>query len=134
MAMKLIAKLLCVYLLSVGAARAGDGATLLTFDDVALAPGDHVPLYGYGGLEWSNFSAYNSSLLTANFGYRAGMVSAPNVAFNDYGDPASIRSSGRFNLISAYLTAGWIWDSEVQIRVQGFVGTSLMFDHTYAVN
>ena len=62
-------------------------------------------------------------------GYYYGMVSAPNVAFNDWGGPAEIDSPGtNFNFLSAYLTGAW--NDNLNIEVQGFNGTNLLYDQT----
>src|SRR5437899_44595 len=102
----------------------------LTFDD--LSPGEFsgpIP-NGYGSLQWNNFGVYNGSIRPVTDGYRTGNVSPPNVAFNDFGAPASISISGTFTLNSAYLTSAGLNQG---VRVQGFVGTKLAYDNSYAV-
>lgn len=136
--MKLLSKLLGIYIATVGAAHVGFGATVLTFDDLAGgAPSDtilQIVPNGYGGLNWYNFAVLNTSSLPATYGYRTGTVSPENVAFNPFGDPASISSPNAFDLNSAYLTAALNLDTPLQIEVQGFVGNTLTYDHTYTVN
>jgi hypothetical protein len=110
---------------------------VLTFDE--LSPGSNdawVPVgNGYGGLQWNNFGAINGLLRPANEGYHAGVVSASNVAFNLYGDPASIYSVVPFDFKSAYLTAAInLPDWTIQLAVQGFVGTTLVYDRTVVVS
>jgi hypothetical protein len=87
---------------------------------------------GYQGLSWSNFWVSNA-ILHANSvntnGYYYGMVSPSNVAFNAKGNPAEIDSSGtNFNFLSAYLTGAW--NSNLNIEVEGFNGTNLLYDQT----
>ena len=66
-------------------------------------------------------------------GYGNSLVSGDNVAFNGYGNPASISvNGGSFNLNSAYLTAALADDTVVE--VQGFVGGTLTYDNIYTVN
>src|SRR5580658_3732952 len=105
-------KLLFIGIALVGATAAGNAATLLTFDD--LPAGGPSALYppvvpnGYGGLNWGNFAVENGLEFdaTPGDGYYYGVVSSSNVAFNDYGNPASITvSSGLFDLDSGYLTS-----------------------------
>ena len=112
----------------------GYGATVITFDD--LSPGA-IP-DGYGGLEWNDiapafsFQVVNGSLQSTNGGYYNGRVSPPNVAANQWGNPAMFRYASRFNLDSAYLTAAS--SNGLQVRVQGFVGNSSIYDQTNVLN
>jgi hypothetical protein len=116
------------------AAFAGSPVTL-TFDDLAAptppSPSASIPS-GYGGLQWSNFLYANTlAIHIAPSGYSNGVVSAPNVAVNGFGQPASL-SGGTFDLDSAYLTGAW--DDGLQVEVQGFVGNTLTYDNTWTVN
>jgi hypothetical protein len=130
-AMKLLSALVCVAL-SVATAHAADDTTILTFDDISVGF-DHIPMpQGYGNLQWSNFRVVNGWNQPWNSGYRTGMVSPNNVAFNPFGDPAAIGSANLFDLDSAYLTAGVL--NALQIQIQGYVGTTLAYDTTYTVN
>jgi hypothetical protein len=106
--------------------------TVITFDDIASPPGGAFITNGYQGLIWSNFATLNAVLQTnlngAN-GYGYGMVSPSNVAFNADGTPAEIDSPGtNFNFLSAYLTGAW--NSNLNIEVQGYRGTNLIYDET----
>src|SRR6516225_1960177 len=104
-------------------------ATLLTFDD--LSPGSSYAAVpnGYGGLQWLGFGVLSGTQYPT-YPYYTGMVSPTNVAFNwdPYDRRASISNSSPFNLESAYLTSGI--QAPLQIEVQGFVGTNLVFDNT----
>ena len=129
--MKSLHKLACLYLASAGIAFGATPVTI-TFDDLATGGYEYsgsIP-NGYYGLQWGNFLAMDAP----NFGpsgYLNGMVSANNVAYNWYGNPASL-AGGLFDLNSAYLTAAW--SDGLQVRVQGFVGTTLTYDNTYTLN
>ncbi|HTD66196.1 MAG TPA: Ig-like domain-containing protein [Candidatus Limnocylindria bacterium] len=109
----------------------------LTFDD--LSPGGNgswiaIP-NGYGGLQWNNFGVINGLLRPASEGYHRGVVSVSNVAFNLFGDPATISSSIPFDVKSAYLTAAInLPNWTIQVAVQGFVGTTLVYDRTFVLN
>ncbi len=126
--MRLPPLIICLCLLVPGTAPA-----VITFDD--LSPGlDWMPIQnGYAGLQWSNFGVLNGSLRPANEGYHAGTISLPNVAFNLFGNPASLSSSIPFDLHSAYLTSALNLDTTLHIRVQGFRGTTLAYDNVYDV-
>lgn len=106
--------------------------TVVTFDDLpGTLAGAAIP-NGYQGLIWSNFFVVNS-ILRFNIGhvdgYYYGMVSPSNVAFNAGGTPAEIDSQGtNFNFLSAYLTGAW--NSNLDIQVEGFNGTNLLYNQT----
>lgn len=110
---------------------------LITFDDVVVpVPGQYIVTNipdGYHGLDWTNFYILNpTSLGSATNGYYYGLVSPPNVAFNGAGNPAEIDAAGtNFNFLSVYLTAAL--NSNLNIEVQGFVGTNLVYDETKVV-
>jgi hypothetical protein len=106
---------------------------LLTFDDVL--PG--VIPNGYGGLQWNNFGVLDSSILRETSGYRIGLISPDNVAFNQYGDPVSISSESPFTLKSAYLTRALdvrTGFATMQVRVQGSLGMTVAYDNIYTIS
>ncbi|HWY32427.1 MAG TPA: hypothetical protein VNX46_16815 [Candidatus Acidoferrum sp.] len=114
-------------------------ATLLTFDHLSTGavPGlDHTVVpNGYGGLSWDNFGALDGLAAGHSYGYYTGVVSPNNVAFNMYGDSASISvSSGSFDLESAYLTSALNSVPIQQIQVQGFVGGTVVYNNICTVN
>ena len=105
-------------------AKTGPGQ-LVTFDDL---PGSNLPVpAGYGGLTWNNFN-YLIGLDWQASGYCPGTVSPSNVVFNDYGAPASITCTAQFNFVSAYLTAAW--NDNLQLEAKGYVGANLTYDTT----
>jgi hypothetical protein len=132
--MKVLTALFCVHLVAIGVVCAGDATTILTFDELSPGPDHAIIQNGYGGLNWNNFSVINGSLRPPTEGYHTGIVSPSNLAFNTSGDPASIGSSTPFDLKSAYLSAALNLESEMQVEVQGFLGTTLIYDTTHAVN
>jgi hypothetical protein len=113
------------------AAAAEAFSETLTFDDLStsLVP---VP-NGYGGLNWNNFYVVNAvTAESPGSGYQNGIVSASNVVYDGYAKPAAITSSQAFNLDSAYLTAAF--DDGLNLEVQGYSGSDLLYDNTYTVN
>jgi hypothetical protein len=118
--------------LSIPLASLGD---VITFDDIVIP----FPYYyyspitnGYHGLNWSNFGPLTPRDATNN-GYYYGMVSPPNVAFNGAGSPAEIDALGtNFNFLSVYLTGAW--NSNLNIEVQGYRDTNLIYDETLVVS
>jgi subtilase family serine protease len=110
---------------------------LITFDDLTTTNfldvynGSHyyysaVPT-SYSGLTWNNFGV-TAGVICTNSGAQAAVVSPNNVAFNWGGNPASISCGVPFNLVSAYLTA--MWNDNLQLEVQGYLGNTLIYDKT----
>jgi hypothetical protein len=102
------------------------GLPPLTFDDLHDSTYEIPP--GYGGLNWSNFNFFNASTALDPSGYKAGMVSAPNVIYNVDAGAASIISPAPFDLISAFLTAAW--DDNLNVEARGYIGSTLAYDVT----
>ncbi len=94
-------------------------AITITFDDLS-DNGVGTPIAnGYQGFNWTNWEVVNTPAFTSIFGPNGaapGTVSAPNVAFNGFGDTA-IFSNNVFTLTSAYLTA--FWRDNLQVTVTG---------------
>lgn len=98
---------------------------LITFDDLP----DLTPIAnGYGQLDWSGLE----TITAIGDGYSAGVLSAPNTAFNPYGYDATISSAAPFNLVSAYLTSGAV--PTLNLEVLGMAGTNRLYDQTYELN
>jgi hypothetical protein len=123
-------------LLILPAPSAHSQALLLTFDDLSET-GSGSYLNSYHGLGWENFACINAILNTNLFGPVVigsyyGMVSPSNVVINGIDAPAEVDATGTtFNFLSAYLTGAF--NSNLNIRVQGFVGTNLVYDETKVV-
>ena len=107
-------------------------ALTLTFDDL---PGNQglIP-NGYGGFDWNNFYHLNSVNDRPNpNGYLNGTVSSPNVAFNGFGDPASLSTNNTpFTFNSVYLTGAW--NNGLDISIQGFQGANQLYSRTVTVD
>jgi predicted esterase len=103
--------------------------TLVTFDDLT---GSTIPV-GYNGLNWVNFGFLNGLNYSGNpSGYQAGVVSSNNVTYNHSANPASITNTSPFDLISAYLTAAW--NDNLQVEVKGYTNGTLIYDNTYTLS
>jgi len=107
--------------------------TLITFDDLPDTTSAAIP-NGYNGLNWVSFHTLDPVLTYGSHpnGYQAGLVSPDNVAYDSGGSSASIISTLPFNFISAYLTAAW--NDNLQVEVMGYVGTTLTYDNTYLLS
>jgi hypothetical protein len=108
------------------------GARTLTFED--LSPGGDWVIVenGYEGLHWYYFGVTCGTTKNPSEGYYNGTVSPTNVAFNILGEPAALGCGSPFDLLSAYLTAHVI--NGMQVRVQGYAGTNLLYDNTYTLS
>ena len=109
--------------------------TVITFDDIPLNNGTGEFLASnYHGLMWSGCAVGNGILSPNNNGhitngYYYGVVSLSNVAVLAFAGSSEIDSLGtNFDFLSAYLTGGW--NSNLNIEVQGFNGTNLIYDAT----
>jgi uncharacterized repeat protein (TIGR03803 family) len=102
---------------------------LITFDDLPyrILP---VPA-GYGNLTWSNFD-YLNGVVSRPSGFNTGVVSLPKIAYNNGGTPAAISASSPFALFSAYLTAGF--NDNLQVEALGYNGSTLSYDNTYTLS
>ena len=108
---------------------------LTTTNDVQILNGSHyyyteVPT-NYGGLTWNNFGV-TAGIIDTNSGYQAAVISSNNVVFNRDGFPASISNATPFNLVSAYFTAAW--NDNLQLEVQGFAAGTLRYDQTFTLS
>jgi len=109
-------------------------AETLTFDELVTAVTDPIP-NGYGGFQWNNFAfACRDFILSqyAGTGYDNGMVSTPNIAYNENGNPAAFSSDTPFTLNGAYLTGAW--NNGLQIIVDGLVNDSVVYSRTVVVD
>lgn len=102
-------------------------AALITFDDL---PFSGIIPNGYAGLNWNNFDYLTGS--TMGGGYVPGTISPPIVAYNLFGHAAAISDSTTFTLDSAYLTAAW--RDNLQVEVIGSLGATIIYDDTYTLS
>jgi hypothetical protein len=137
--MKLPIKCFFIGMALLGMSAGNAGAILLNFD--SLPAGGPLSFYppvvpdGYSQLSWNNFAVANGSEFAPNTGYYTGLVSGNNEIFNEFGNPASVSiANGLFDLYSAYLTAALNLNTPLNIQVEGFDGTILLYDNTYTVN
>lgn len=110
-------------------------AALVTFEDLSeTGTGAFIPS-GYQGLVWSNFVAVNAITDKAHNGFSGayyGMVTVSNIAYDAFGDPAEIDSTGtNFNFLNAYITG--VFRSNLDVEVQGFRNGSLLYDQIVVV-
>ena len=105
-------------------------AQLINFDDVAACGGQLTA--GYQGFNWTNFWVETSSCEVAS-GYVNGLVSSPNVAYNAYGNPATVSSNNPFTFNSVYMTAAW--NDGLNVTVNAYDAFNvLMFTSGFTLN
>jgi len=85
----------------------------------------------YGGLNWDNVYVLNTTSNNFINGYRNGLVSGSNVAFNGFGMSASV-SNGIFDFNGAYFTG--VFNNDLTIKVQGWNDNQLLYDTSVVVD
>ena len=128
--MKAALAIVIVVVLIVGGATIAP-ATTLTFDNIpnVFAYGSPIP-NGYGGLTWNNFYCLDGAD-SPNTGYDTGMVSSPCVAYNGFGDPASM-SGSPIALNSAYFTG--VYNNGLNIQADGYSDGNIIDSADFLVN
>jgi hypothetical protein len=110
------------FLFSLAATRAT--AVIVTFDDL---PANSGVGNGYNGFNWSNFNVHANNLA----GYTFAAVSGANSVYNANGLLASF-GGGLFDLNSAWLTAAW--NDNLQVQIVGKVGSTILYSNTYTLS
>jgi len=116
------------------AAAASAVADTINFDDLN-GSGDQTIQNGYAGLNWDNVYIYDATNDPAHLnpsGYQFSVISPNNVAFNGFGNSATVSSDTVFNLNSAYLTA--VWRDNLQVEVIGSLLGAPIYDNTYSLS
>lgn len=106
-------------------------AITLTFDDISSAEIGTIP-NGYGGFNWSEFGFIDGSTPSrAGSGYDNGSISGDYVAFNKWGDVATV-SNTTFNFNGAYFVGAW--EDGLNINISGFFNGNLKYQETLVVD
>lgn len=109
------------------------GPGLATFDNIDFGTEGIAVPNGYGSLNWANFYGLDAVNYDETSGYQAGVISPNNVILNWYANPAAIYSDGyAFMLKSAYLTAAW--NNNLQVQVKGYFMGRLVYTRTYTLS
>jgi hypothetical protein len=104
----------------------------ITFDDLPPTSGGLLVPNMYGGVMWNNFVYYDGFHQSGSSGYQVASVSPVNIAFNSGGNPATISNAVPFNLNSAYLTAAW--NDNLNVEARGYLHGTLMYDNNYTLS
>ena len=106
------------------AVSAPASAAVLSFDDISASG---VPVQnGYQGFNWTDVYVINGA--NRGDGYAAGVVSAPNVIYNGFGNLATVSSANGFTLGSAFFTAAFV---DQAVTVIGYNGSTQVFSDTF---
>lgn len=128
---KMIKKILsAACLATLTAASLPAAAALLTFDD--RSSDIYAINNGYQGFNWDNFWTLDGAANHPGSGYDNGTVSLNNVAFNAYGDPATISNAGGFTLNNGYFTAAW--DNGLTVWAVGTTLDNQTLNHQFTLN
>jgi len=103
----------------------------VSFDDFPTAGGYANIPSGYEGLQFYYFAAMDGTSRPPTEGYRRGITSPNNVAFNLSGEPAWIGCGDPFDVHSVQLTPAVI--SAMSVRIQGYAGGIAVYDTTHAL-
>jgi uncharacterized repeat protein (TIGR03803 family) len=108
------------------------GAGVITFDDFPATTVGTALTNGYHALIWSNFYVIDAFNYPNPSGYKVGMISSSNVAFNAFGAPAAISAVTPFDFLSASLTASW--NQNLVLQSLGYNGSTLLYSNIYTLN
>ena len=104
---------------------------VLDFDDIATSPtypAHTTPIPdGYRGFTWEDFWVVNGDYppLYAT-GYKYGMVTPPNTAYNAYANPATLRSVTSFDFTEAYFAVASSQTHDPSpMQMDGYLGSAL---------
>jgi hypothetical protein len=123
------------FLASVAGLSLADPASagVITFDDLPdTSLYNHIP-NPYAGFDWSpHFLYLDGADYPYPSGYQTGVVSGPNVAFNENGLPANFSRRMPFELDSFYLTAAW--RDGLEVTVTGYLNDKMVDSKTLTVS
>ena len=102
------------------------------FEDLSAPNGSLEPLpSNYAGFTWTNFGLmeYDEFQLESDSGYRP--ASGDNLAYNQYGDAASIARGSDFDLESVAMSAAW--NEGLQVTLSGYNNGALTGTETFTL-
>ena len=123
--MKILTTLLLFMLLAFNANMA-KSATVINFDEFTDTYTSLQNLPGYYGFDWNNLVVLNPAKAEydPNSGFYKGVVSSPNVVYNDNSLPAYVSSNSSFDFDEAYFTAAKYGYPSLLLTITGFVGNT----------
>jgi hypothetical protein len=111
-------------------------ADLINFAGLTTNSPEAVIPDGYAGFTWNHFKALNtqtdSNVLPSGYANAAVDSASPNVAFNLFGEPASMSRAAPFSFFGAFFTAAW--RDGLHIDVSGYRNGVLLYDKQFQVD
>jgi hypothetical protein len=107
-------------------------AQTITFDDASSNCSGPLLPNGYQGFNWNNFATFAGGCLPGT-GYANGVVSSPNVAYNNFGNPATVSNASPFTFNSVWMTAAWRNGLNVTVNAYDALN-NLMFNTAFNLN
>jgi PEP-CTERM motif len=105
-------------------------AKLIAFD---LLKGSDKPIpEGWAGFHWSDDFFYLDGADYIGTGFDNGVVSSPNVAFNNGVNTVGFGRKKTFELVSFYVTAAW--RNNLSFRVSGLLDGAVVDRETFTIN
>ena len=108
------------------------GLSTDNFSNPAEAP---IP-NGYAGFNWNNFSSLNThndpTATPSGYSFADTDSASPSVAFNLFGQPASISAATAFSFYGAFFTAAW--RDGLKIDVTGYRDNQLVYEKKFTVD
>jgi hypothetical protein len=105
-------------------------AATLDFEQTNATQDGSLNGANYAGFQWNNFYIVDKDGLPGS-GYQNGATSGQYVAYNAYGEPASISSATGFSLVSGMFTAAW--NNGLEVTVYG-TGLDTSYSKTFTLN
>ena len=105
-------------------------AGTIRFDDITSA--ERVSFVDYEGFQWDNFGVARYDHKGTGTGYYNANVSGDYVAFNQWGEPATVLRDNPFSLVGACFTAAW--RNGLQILAEGYLEGDLVHSRTFTVD
>jgi hypothetical protein len=111
-------------------------ADLINFAGLTAKSPEAIIPNGYDGFTWNNFNALNTktdaNVLPSGYGHADTDSHSPNVAFNVYGQPASMTRKHPFSFYGGFFTGAW--RDDLTIDVSGYRDGVLLYDKQFQVN
>ena len=126
--------IISVLILLVLAADSLAATEVITFDDLPTVPavGKGTLPSLYEGFTWSEFALASPTVQSGYNGLLFGLVSAPNLAF-DNDTIGAISRATPFTVNSVYMTSAFLPDGYATMRIVGLRGGAVAYDESFPI-
>ncbi len=107
-------------------------AAVLDFDDVSTSSFESISDSNYGDFSWDTDAWVLNANQYTDSGYKNGLTSGDYVLFNAYGNDMSLSRDSAFDFNGAAITGAW--NDGLSVRVEGYLGSDLLYDRTVTVD